>query len=130
MQSEPITTQIVGSNLDSGEVHSIQHYVMMFISDLRQIQYLVVITITVAKPQKYWEYVLMVVTNLVEIASIWIPRVHLDIVFLTLAVKQKKNKSKNCIYIFKTKYTLNALNQLKRVWRYQRGNQNLYIEEE
>jgi hypothetical protein len=92
MQSEPITTQIVGSNLDSGEVHSIQHYVMMFISDLRQIQYLVVITITVAKPQKYWEYVLMVVTNLVEIASIWIPRVHLDIVFLTLAVKQKKKQ--------------------------------------
>ena len=49
MQSVPITTQVVGSNLDPGEAHSIQHYVMKFISDLRQIQYLVVISITVSE---------------------------------------------------------------------------------
>ena len=68
---------------------------------------------TVAKAQKYWDYVLMVVTNLVKIASIWIPRVHLDIVFSHLGCETKnKNKSKNCIYIFETKYTLIALNQL------------------
>jgi hypothetical protein len=33
MQSVPITTDIVGSNLDQGEVYSIQHYVIKFVSD-------------------------------------------------------------------------------------------------
>jgi hypothetical protein len=35
MQSVPITTDIVGSNLDPGEVYSIQHYVIQFVSDWR-----------------------------------------------------------------------------------------------
>ena len=35
-QSVPITTKIVNSNLDHGEVYSIQHYVK-FVSDLRQV---------------------------------------------------------------------------------------------
>ena len=34
MQSVPITTDVVSSNLDQGEV---QHYVIKFVSDLRQV---------------------------------------------------------------------------------------------
>jgi hypothetical protein len=37
MQSVPITTNIVGSNPDHGEVYSIQHYVIRFVSDLSQV---------------------------------------------------------------------------------------------
>ena len=36
MQSVPITTDVVSLNLDQGEVYSIQHYVIKFVSDLRQ----------------------------------------------------------------------------------------------
>ena len=35
--SVPITTNIVSSNPVHGEVYSIQHYVIMFVSDLRQV---------------------------------------------------------------------------------------------
>ena len=37
MQSVPIITKVESSNLDNGEVYSIQHYVIMFVSDLRQV---------------------------------------------------------------------------------------------
>jgi len=37
MQPLPITTNFVSSNRDHGEVYSIQHYVIKFVSDLRQI---------------------------------------------------------------------------------------------
>jgi hypothetical protein len=37
MQSVPITTKVVSSNPAYGEVYSIQHYVIKFVSDLRQI---------------------------------------------------------------------------------------------
>jgi hypothetical protein len=37
VQLVPITTNVVGSNLVHGEVYSIQHYVINFVSDLRQI---------------------------------------------------------------------------------------------
>ena len=37
MQSVPITTKVVSSNPAHGEVCSIQHYVMKFVSDLRQV---------------------------------------------------------------------------------------------
>jgi hypothetical protein len=37
MQSVPITTNVVSFNPVHGEVYSIQHYVMKFISDLRQV---------------------------------------------------------------------------------------------
>ena len=37
MQSVPITTKVVSSNLVHGEVYSIQHYVIKFVSDLRQV---------------------------------------------------------------------------------------------
>jgi hypothetical protein len=33
----PITTDVVSSNLDQGDVYSIQHYVINFVSDLRQV---------------------------------------------------------------------------------------------
>jgi hypothetical protein len=36
-QSIPITTIVVSSNPIHGEVYSIQHYVIMFVSDLQQI---------------------------------------------------------------------------------------------
>ena len=36
MQSVPITTNVVRSNLTHGEVHSIQHYVIKFVKDLQQ----------------------------------------------------------------------------------------------
>jgi hypothetical protein len=36
MQSVPITTKVVSSNLVHGEVYSIQHNVIKFVSDLRQ----------------------------------------------------------------------------------------------
>ena len=36
-QSVPITTKVVSSNPVHGEVYSIQHYVIKFLSDLRQI---------------------------------------------------------------------------------------------
>jgi hypothetical protein len=37
MQSVPITTNVVSSNPAHGEVYSIQHYVIKFVSDLRQV---------------------------------------------------------------------------------------------
>ena len=37
MQSMPITTEVVSSNPVHGEKYSIQHYVIMFVSDLRQV---------------------------------------------------------------------------------------------
>ena len=37
MQSVPITIIIVSSNPAYGEVYSIQHYVIKFVSDLRQV---------------------------------------------------------------------------------------------
>jgi len=37
VQSMPITTKNVSSNPVHGEVYSIQHYVIKFVSDLRQV---------------------------------------------------------------------------------------------
>ena len=37
VQSVPITTKVVSSNPVHGEMYSIQHYVIKFVSDLRQI---------------------------------------------------------------------------------------------
>ena len=37
MQSVPITTKVVSSNPADGRVYSIQHYVMKFVSELRQV---------------------------------------------------------------------------------------------
>jgi len=37
MQSVPITTKVVNLNHVHGEVYSIQHYEIKFISDLRQV---------------------------------------------------------------------------------------------
>ena len=37
MQSVPITTIIVSLNSIHGEVYSIQHYVIKYVSDLRQV---------------------------------------------------------------------------------------------
>jgi hypothetical protein len=37
MQSVLITTKVVSLNLDHGKVYSIQHYVIKFVRDLRQV---------------------------------------------------------------------------------------------
>jgi hypothetical protein len=37
MQSVPITTNVVRSNLAQGKVYLIQYYVIKFVSDLRQV---------------------------------------------------------------------------------------------
>ena len=37
VQSVPITTKVVSSNAAYGELYSIQHYVIKFVSDLRQV---------------------------------------------------------------------------------------------
>ena len=37
MQSVPITTDVVSSGLDQGEVYKLQHYVIKFVSDLQQV---------------------------------------------------------------------------------------------
>ena len=37
MQSVPIATDVVSSNLANDEVYPIQHYVIKFVSDLRQV---------------------------------------------------------------------------------------------
>ena len=37
VQSVPVTTKVVSSNAVHGEVYSIQHYVIKFVSDLRQV---------------------------------------------------------------------------------------------
>ena len=37
VQSMPITTKVVSSNPVHGEVYSVQHYVIKFVSDLRQV---------------------------------------------------------------------------------------------
>ena len=37
VQSVPITTKIMSSNPIHGEVYSIQHYVIKFVSDLRRV---------------------------------------------------------------------------------------------
>jgi hypothetical protein len=42
LQSVPITTKVVSANLAHGEVYSIQHYVIKFVSDLGQVICLVV----------------------------------------------------------------------------------------
>jgi hypothetical protein len=37
VESIPITTKIVSANSAHGDVYSIQHYVIKFVSDLRQV---------------------------------------------------------------------------------------------
>jgi hypothetical protein len=37
MQSVPITTDLVRSNLNQGEVYKLEHYVIKFVSDLRRV---------------------------------------------------------------------------------------------
>jgi len=37
VETVPITTKIVSSNPAHGEVYSIQHYMIKFVSDLRQV---------------------------------------------------------------------------------------------
>jgi hypothetical protein len=37
VQSVPITTKVVGLNPVHGDVYSIQHYVIKFVSDLQQV---------------------------------------------------------------------------------------------
>jgi hypothetical protein len=37
MQSVPITTNVTSSNSAHGEVYSMQHYVIKFVSDVRQV---------------------------------------------------------------------------------------------
>ena len=37
VQSVPITTKLVSSNPANGEVYSIQHYVIKFVNDLKQV---------------------------------------------------------------------------------------------
>ena len=37
VQSLPITTKVVSSNPVHGEVYTVQHYVIRFVSDLRQV---------------------------------------------------------------------------------------------
>ena len=37
VQSVPVTTEAVSSNPTHGEVYSIQHYVVKFVSDLQQV---------------------------------------------------------------------------------------------
>jgi hypothetical protein len=37
LQSVPITSKVVSSNPAHGEVYSIQHYVINFVNDLRQV---------------------------------------------------------------------------------------------
>jgi len=37
MQSVPTTSSVVSSNTADGEMYSIQHYVIMFVSDVRQV---------------------------------------------------------------------------------------------
>jgi len=37
MQSVPILTKVVSLNTAHGEVYSLQHYVIKFVSDLRQV---------------------------------------------------------------------------------------------
>ena len=37
MQSVPITTNVVSSNPANNEMYSIQHYVLKFVNDLRQV---------------------------------------------------------------------------------------------
>jgi hypothetical protein len=39
MQSVPITTKVVSLNPAHGEVYSMQHYVINFVKDLRQVGY-------------------------------------------------------------------------------------------
>ena len=49
----PITTKVVSLNPVYGEVYSIQHYVIKFVSDLRQVSgFLQVLWFP---PQKYWQ---------------------------------------------------------------------------
>ena len=37
LQAVPISTKVVSSNPSNGEVYSIQHYVIKFVSDLRHV---------------------------------------------------------------------------------------------
>jgi hypothetical protein len=51
-QSTPITTEAVSSNLVHGDVYSIQHYAIKFVSDLRQVDD--VLRVLRFPPTKQW----------------------------------------------------------------------------
>ena len=88
MQSVPITTDVESSNLAHGEVYSIQHYVIKFVSDLQQIggflRLLWVSSTSITECQNITEILLKVAFN----TKILIP--NLEFCFLTNLQNCKK----------------------------------------
>ena len=68
VQSVPITTNVVSSNPAHGEVYSIQHYVIKFVSDLRQVGgFLRVLPVSSTKKTDITEILLKVALNTITI---------------------------------------------------------------
>ena len=97
VQSVPISTKVVSSNSADGEVYSIQHYVIKFVS-----------TPKTNKTDRY------------DVSEILL-KVVLNTMIIILKLYRDDVKSK-----FRKRY---IRSDQRRVGRYQRGNQNPYIED-
>jgi hypothetical protein len=72
MQSMPITTNVVSSNPVYGKVYLIQHYVIKFVSDLRQVGGILRV-LRFPPPIKIAEILLKVVLNTINQAKPFSP---------------------------------------------------------
>ena len=66
MQSVPITAKVVSSNPVHGEVYWIQHYVIKFVSDLRQVSGISVSSINKTDHHDITEILLKVALNIID----------------------------------------------------------------
>jgi hypothetical protein len=90
MQSVPITTKVVSLNPTHGEVHSIQHYVIKFVSDLRQVGGSPVFSTNKTDCHDITELLLKVVLNTITLKiNIYFFSIHVQtsIIFNTVQIK-------------------------------------------
>jgi hypothetical protein len=67
IQAVPITTKVVSSNTTHSEVHSIQQYVIKFVSDLQQIGGFPVSSINISDRHNITEILLKVALNTITL---------------------------------------------------------------
>ena len=90
MQSVPITTKVVSLNPTHGEVYSIQHYVIKFVSDLRQVGGSPVFSTNKTDCHDITELLLKVVLNTITLKiNIYFFSIHVQtsIIFNTVQIK-------------------------------------------
>ena len=112
MQSVPITTKVV--NPTHGEVYSIQHYVIKFVSDLRQVGGSPVFSTNKTDCHDITELLLKVVLNTITLKiNIYFFSIHVQtsIIFNTVQIK-----------LFQIILELIQLKNLLTVFIYNKGN--------